>query len=192
MADINLIPQEVRKEQTKKQVVKTTTIFSIIILIVVVGISAFLFFRAQNLKNQAKVVNDHIESLRSEITSMSKIEIAGRNLDQKYSTVKSILSSRDKYSILMREFKGRVPATITIDTFGTGKENTINISGYGMDYISIAQFVNNLANKNYTGATRGYEDLFSEVELNSVNLDAQTSKARFFIVITFNGDLLKK
>uniref|UniRef100_A0A7C4XTB3 Uncharacterized protein n=1 Tax=candidate division WWE3 bacterium TaxID=2053526 RepID=A0A7C4XTB3_UNCKA len=137
-------------------------------------------------------MNANIESLRSQISSMSRIEITARNLDQKYSTVKSIMETRNKYSVLTSEFKKRIPDTIKVDTFGTGKDSTINVSGTGVDYISIAQFVNNLADKKFSGAASGYEELFSEVSLNSVNLDSQTSNARFFIVVTLNSDLLKK
>jgi Tfp pilus assembly protein PilN len=192
MADINLIPQEVKKEQAKKQVVKSSTYVSVFLLVVVGAVSAFLFFRTVSVKSQIKSTNGHIEELRSQINSMSRIEITARNLDQRYSTIKSVFDSRARYSLLMTEFKKRIPETIKVDTFGTGKDNTLNVSGSGADYISIAQFVNNLADKKFPGAKSGYEDIFSEVALNSVNLDAQTSKARFFIVITLDGGVLSK
>ncbi len=192
MADINLIQQEVKQEQAKQQVVKSTTTFSIILLVLMVLISGFFFFRNFNTKNQISEMDSSITKLRADINTMSDVEIVARNLDAKYSTIKDIMATRDYYDILMSEFKARIPNNVSIDTFGTGRANTINVSGTGSDYIAIAKFVQNLSNKNFEGAKSGLEELFTDVTLNSVNLDAQTSDARFFVVVTINPGLIKR
>lgn len=192
MADINLIPQEVKKEQAKEQVVKSTTLFSVIILVIMVLVSGFMFFRNLNTRNQITSVNSSIESLRGDIVQLANVEVVARNLDTKYITLQEIFSSRNYYHILMSEFRQRIPRNVSIDTFGTGRENTINVSGSGSDYIAIAQFVRNLSDQDFEGAGPGLENLFIDVTLNSVNLDAQTSDARFFVVVTFNPELIKQ
>ena len=86
----------------------------------------------------------------------------------------------------------RVPATVEIETFGTGRGNTVNVSGIGADYIAIARFINDVSDANFSEAADGLGGLFSNVSLNSVSLDVQTDKARFFIVLTIEESLLKK
>lgn len=192
MADINLIPQEVKKEQAKKQVLKSTTALSIVMLVIMVLITGFFFLRNLNTKNQIKDLDTAISKLRTDINTMSDVEIVARNLDAKYSTIKGIMSNRDYYDILMSEFKARIPNNVSIDTFATGRGNTINVSGIGSDYIAIAKFVQNLSDDKYEGATPGLEGIFTDVTLNSVNLDAQTSDARFFLVVTIDPGLIKQ
>ena len=94
--------------------------------------------------------------------------------------------------MLLTEFKKRIPSTILIDSFTLGRDNTVSVSGTGSDYISIARFLRDLPDPAFPGAGQGLESVFTEVSLNSVNLDAQDDNADFFIVITFDENLLMK
>lgn len=192
MADINLIPQEEKQEQKKQQAVKSSTTLSIVMFFVVAGIAGYMFYQTSTIKAEIKGHEGNITNLRYDIENMAEIEIVARNLGQRYETLKEILGTRLHYSLLMSEFQKRIPSTVELDTFGTGRGNTINVSGQGADYISIAKFVNDLANDEFEGAEPGLQGLFTDVALNSVNLDAQTNKARFFIVVTVNESLLLK
>jgi len=183
MADINLVPQEIKVEQQRTQVVKRTTLVALIFALIVGLISAYLIFQSQSIKSQISKLNSSINSLRGDINGLSEIEVSARNLEMKSKTVDSVLASRMYYSMLLEKFKEKIPPTVTIDTFGTGKDNTVNVSGSGSDYLAIAQFVNNLSES---------ADLFPSVSLNSVSLDSQSSQAKFFIVLTVNPEVLKK
>ena len=190
MADLNLIPQEEKQEQKKQKMVKSSTMLSIVLFFIVAGIAGFMFYQDASIKKEISGHEVNITNLRNDIQTLSEIEIVARNLGQRYETLKEILETRKYYSLLMKEFQKRVPPTVELDTFGTGRGSTINVSGQGADYISIAKFVNDLADDDFEGAEPGFEGLFTDVALNSVNLDVQTNKARFFIVVTVNESLL--
>lgn len=189
--NINLVPEEVKKEQSKKKLVKKTTLFAILIT-VLIGLGAgYLVARTYMIKNKIEESTTRIESLRNDIKGMQEIEVKARKLDKQYTTIKSVLATRTQYSKLLNELKVRLPSSAEIETFTTGKEGTINISGKGSDYLAVAEFVSNLSNNEYENATSGLEKLFVNVSLNSVNLDTQSNKARFFIVVKLNEELLK-
>ncbi len=193
MADnINLVPQEEQKQQEKVQTVKKSTYLAIALFVLVAGVTGFFYY--QNLQTNQNIAkhNASIELLRGQIEKQAEIEILARNLGTKYNTLQGILNSRNYFSLFMQEIKARVPDSVQIDTFSIGKQNTVNISGTGTDYISIARFIRNVSNDSFTGAAEGFENLFTDVTLNSVNLDAQTSEARFFIVVTYDEGLLKQ
>ncbi len=192
MADINLIPQSEKQEQAKERAVKNSTIITIILSLMAMILGAYMFYQNDLLKKAIQDRDNNISALRNDIQTMSEVEISARNLDQKYQTLKNIMSTRNNYSILLSEFKKRIPSTIEVETFGLGKDSTVNVSGQGNDYISIAKFINDLSDAKFSTAGNGLGALFKDVSLNSVNLDAQTNKAKFFIVITVDENLLKK
>lgn len=192
MADINLIPQQEKQEQAKVKAVKSSTVLSIVMFFLVAGVAGYMFYQTSTIKNTIVGHDTNITNLRNDIETLSEIEISARNLGQRYNTLKGILETRDHYSILLAEFKKRIPPTVELDTFGTGRGATINVSGQGTDYISIAKFINDLVDNDFSEASEGLGGLFTDVALNSVNLDAQTNKARFFIVVTVDESLLKK
>jgi len=190
MPDINLIPQSEQQEQKKQKAVKSSTTLSIVLFFIVAGVAGYMFYQSNSIKNEIKNHEGSITNLRGDIENMAEMEIVARNLGQRYDTLREILDTRKHYSILMHEFQKRIPSTVEIDTFGTGRGSTINVSGQGADYISIAKFVNDLADDDFEEADDSLKGLFTDVALNSVNLDAQTNKARFFIVVTVNESLL--
>lgn len=192
MADINLIPNSEKKEQVKVKAVKATTIVSIVVLILVSAVGFYLFTQTSSLKQKMELSKGNTDILRQDIQNLSETEIVARNLGQKYATISEIFKTRNYFSIMQDEFKKRVPEFVEIATFGIGRDNTINVSGEGGDYIAIARFINNLSDMKFEGADPALSGLFTDVSLSSVNLDTQSSKAKFFIVITYDPALLHK
>lgn len=64
MADINLVPQEIKTEQQRTQVVKKTTLIALAIAVLTGIASAFLLFQTQSIKATTAQVNRNIQSLR--------------------------------------------------------------------------------------------------------------------------------
>ncbi len=191
---INLIPQEEKAEQAKESVVRFSSVISVVFLLVVIAVSGFYWFRNRSISNQIDVHQQNIEDLRTDISALSEIEVVARSLDAKYKTLDEIYKTRRKYSTLLSELEARVPETVSIDSFSlSGDELTeINISGKGQDYLSIARFLSTLSDKQFPQAGEGFENLFTDVSLNSVNLDSQSLSVSYFIVVTFDEELLPK
>jgi Tfp pilus assembly protein PilN len=177
---INLIPQEERIQQTKTKVVKLSTILSVILLIVVAGVGGYFYYKAYTLRSNIKDLDSSITNLRTEISSLSEIEIQARNLYKKSTILQSIFNERIYYSTLLTELEASIPDGVDIQSFGLGKESTIVISGNAATYNYVQELTNRLLER----------DIFTSVALNSVGLQNKDDSIIFFIVVTYDEDLL--
>lgn len=189
-AGIDLIPQEEIQEQKKVKLVKSGTVVAIILGILVGVISAGVIYVNSELTSQIKVLDESIAAHRAEVQSLQSIEVIARNLSKKYNTLKDLFDSKIYHSLLIREVEARKPESVRITSFTLDETGRLTISGDASDYLSVSQFVNNLANQNYTGGISGLGALFQGVTLNSVSLDKQSNSANYFIMLNINTSVL--
>lgn len=190
MQDINLLPQSEIQEQTKVRAVKLSTLFSIIMLLAVMGFSGYILYLNNQSKTKIADLDAEIDAFRNEITSMSATEVTVRNLDKKYNALKTIFSVQKKYSLLIQEIRIRKPAELTVDSMDL-KDGKLNINGSANNYIAIAQFINNLLNKNFEGGNAGLKEVFTAVSLNSVSMESSKNTIQYFIVVDFDSTKLR-
>jgi len=179
---INLIPQGEKQEQTKTEVVKLSSLLTIALVVIVGAVSAYAFYQITSLKKESKQLDQRIADSRLQIQGLASIEITARNLGSRYQTLQQISKQRVLYSKLLQELKARTPAEVTIKDLNVTGDNKMTVSGDGDNYISIASFINKLLEN---------KALFTTVTLNSVNLNSSKNRADFFIVVTFDPEVLK-
>jgi Tfp pilus assembly protein PilN len=179
---INLIPKIEVVEQRKTRWVKLSSIVMIILALVAVGVSGFIIYKTSQLKSQISTKASSMSGLRTQIQALADIEINARNLDQKYRAIISLLDTKQYHSILVEELQAQTPSDVIVDSFTFGREDAINLSGTGSDYLSISTFIDQLLDT----------DLFTEVTISSVSLEKSTNRAKYFIVVSYNTELLKK
>lgn len=188
---LNLIPQSEKQEQNRERLVKVSSIITIVLAIFTAIVGGFLYYRVYTIKDQLKIKEQSITKLKSDIQSLSSIEISARNLGSRFNTLQTLLKNRFVFSKLLDELQNRIPSSVEMESFSLGKEDyTFNISGKGADYLAVSKFITALSNPDDKQAKEGLEKLFTDVTLNSVSLDNQTSKANYFMVITFDPSLL--
>ena len=180
---INLIPQEEKQEQSKTQLVKLSTLFTILLLIVVGLLSAYFFYQVTGIKGQIREHENNIEDLRTEIQGLSTIEISARNLDTRFHALKSIYTSRVYFSGLLDEINKHVPETIILMDMTVNPGNKVTITGESNDYISISKFITDLS---------ADEKIFATVTLNSVSLENRANKITFFILVEYKPEALMR
>lgn len=190
MSNINLIPQTEVKEQNKTKAVKSSTVISFVFLVVCIFIGAYLFYLNNQISTQMDSVKSEINSLRSDVQGLSDVEISARNLEKKYNVLNKMFSERPKYSLVLQELDSRRPSDLEIQSLDV-KPGSMNISGVADNYIAIANFVNNLIDKNFSNGISELKELFTEVSLNSVSLEGATNKVKFFIVVSFDESKIK-
>ena len=134
-------------------IVPLICVIAVLVLLVTLGFTGYILYLNKLDKDKIARLDAQIDSSRKEITSMSSIEVTVRNLDKKYNALKKILGNQKKYSLLLQELRTRKPSEITIDSLDL-KEGRLNINGAADNYIVIAQYINNLLNKNYEGVSR--------------------------------------
>ena len=188
---INLVPQEEVTEQKKSKPVRFSTVFSVILLIAVSGIGAFLIYQKNTLQAQVDALDAEVGTLRSDINSLSAIEVTARNLDQKYQVLGEMFDTRQYYSLLLEEVRTRTPDNVKVGNFNID-EASIDLNGEGSDYISVATFMNNLLDKNFEGGDPNLNSLFTSVSLNSVSLKGKEGGVTFVIVVSFDPAILKR
>src|SRR3989338_5153115 len=187
---INLVPTHEKSQQQKEKLVKAGTIVSIILLVLTIGIAGYYFYSISRIKETSKTLDSDIEVLRSDIKKLADIEISGRNLYTKFLTLKLVFGNRLYYSFLLEELQKRVPSDVFIESLTASRLGELSISGSASNYLSIAKFINTLTDQKFSLAGKGLEKLFTDVKLNSVNLDVQTDSAKFFIVVSYDGKVL--
>lgn len=187
---INLIPRQEVAIQTETKLISLSTIISYVVLGVVSLVSIIFLVISINTKNQLASLDANIESIRASIKAQSPIEIVARNLDKKYEVLMGIFNERNYYSKLLSELYVRKPEGVEILDFSIHEDNTIDISGKADVYLQVADFTNRLVNENFTDGNPALRKLFTEVTLNSVNLES--SGAGFSIKIKFDPSRLKE
>ncbi|OGC38518.1 hypothetical protein A3K42_00795 [candidate division WWE3 bacterium RBG_13_37_7] len=189
---INLIPQQEMQKQIETKALNVSTIVSLVVLGIVVIASIYFLVVNGGKRNQIKTLDNNIAGLRSNVSSLSSIEIVARNLDKKYKVLNSIFKDRTYYSLLMQEINSRKPDTIKLIDLISREGGKMNISGRADNYIAVADFTNKLLDGNFGGGNPQLKDLFTEVTLNSVNLENQGGGVDFSIVIQFKQERLQK
>jgi Tfp pilus assembly protein PilN len=188
---INLVPREVKTEQVKVQVVRASTVITILLLLVIGSVAGYYTYTNIATKSAIKDNEAQIVKLRKDIESMADIEVVARNLDKKYSSIKTILSVRTYYSSLMEETKTRIPAEVMLNEFVLNKNGTLSLDGSGQTYLSISEFFRNLSAPS-EGTDPKFETLFSDVTLNSVSFDNRDNTAKYSITTKFSEEALRR
>jgi len=189
---INLVPSHEKSQQQKEKLVKVGTVVAVILLFISIIVAGFYLYKINKLKETSKTLDSDIEVLRSDIKKLADIEISGRNLYTKFLTLKLVFGNRLYYSFLLEELQKRVPSDVFIESLTASRLGELSISGSASNYLSIAKFINTLTDQKFSLAGKGLEKLFTDVKLNSVNLDVQTDSAKFFIVVSYDGKVLKR
>jgi|SRR3990167_7685370 len=192
--NLDLIPQEEKSLRTKERAgrasFKITTVLFILTLIFSLGVYLYV----ASLDSSISQTQASVDDKKRKINDKAELEILARNLDSKYKILSELFGTRFYYSVLLDELSDRLPTTVSINSVDTSTPDTVSLTGEATDYISLAKFLNSLADPSLssTSANTKEENLFTEVLINSVNLDPINSKARFNFTLSVDTELLKK
>ena len=191
-ANIDLIPAEERIKRSKEKAKKLVLVVSLILFVLTLGASGYVYYKIKQLDQQTAEIIAQVETKKAKIEEKAGIEIAARNLDSKYKVLSQILADRLYYSKLLDELVLRTPENITITSIDSSVQDTASLAGVALDYISLAKFLNSLADPKVASASASAENLFKEVVINTVTLDPLDASARFNLSVTLDAELLKK
>ena len=193
-AEIDLIPTEERVRRSKEKAKKIALIACIVLFVVTLGASIGLYYYINGIDNKISSLNQEIEAKRAKIKDKSPIEIAARNLDSKFKVLSDLLSSRLYTSLFLEELSSRTPSSISILSLDSSVPETVSLSGSAVDYISLAKFLNSLADPKLASSSASVngQNMFKEVLINTVTLDPLDSKPKFNLSLTLDTNLLKK
>ncbi len=182
--DINLLTKEEKQEQIQTKVVKFSAIFSVALFVIVAILSGYFFYSAKKLESKIAAEDAKIANLRGSIQEMSSVEISARNLYQRFSAIDNIFTSRVFYSFLLEHFNSKVPAGVTLDSFGFTGSNEISISGEAPNYLAVSEFLRNLN-------MQENPQVFTSALLTSITLNSANGTVKYAIVINYDVEALK-
>jgi Tfp pilus assembly protein PilN len=189
---INLIPQQEVQEQERTKLLSLSTIFAIAILVSALGVTIFLTVKTYQIKDSIKKTDANIENLRSQIRSLSSVEITARTVDKKFKVLDVMFKTGSNFSLLMEEINARRPENVFMTDFNIRQSGEILLSGSGKDFLAVSAFMSSLVDKNFSKGNNLLKELFKSVTLSSVNLEKRTGLINFTIAITYEPKLLVK
>jgi len=189
---INLIPQQEVQEQERTKLLSLSTIFAIAILVLTLGVTIFLTVKTYQIKDSIKKTDANIENLRSQIRSLSSVEITARTVDKKFKVLDVMFKTGSNFSLLMEEINARRPENVFMTDFNIRQSGEILLSGSGKDFLAVSAFMSSLVDKNFSKGNSLLKELFKSVTLSSVNLEKRTGLINFTIAITYEPKLLVK
>lgn len=175
--DVNLLPEQVKKERKTTKVFHKVTLVSVVIFSLLLLLSLGIFLYSSNLQSNEKKLDSQIKKELTKLESFSFIEELAQKISVRSTQLNQILSTRSNYSILLREISNITPPQISIETLTSDSARKVTISGEAQGYIDLAKFLEAVANSSKEGGK------FSSVTLNSVSLDRQTGVAKFSLSI---------
>lgn len=189
---VNLIPREERLEQSRKRLIKVSSLVAVFLALAVSGLSVFVGLRNNKLRTQIQEVDTQIAKSRQDIKNLKDLEINARVLDTQYKLLTQFFATRKNYSYLLVELKKRVPAPVAIGSVslsGDAKDQ-LNLTGTAQDYLPIATLLATLTNRDFLLAEDKLKQLFISAAIRTVSYNADKSNVEYFIVADFAPGLL--
>lgn len=182
MADINLLPTDVRAfEQKTKQVkiLKLVGVGSLLLAVVISGTLVGLFLITRQGRT---VANKSVAGLETVLAGSQEKENSAKALVAKSSELLKVLRVTPRYSRLLSALSAKVPADVNIKELTVTSPTKVNVSGDAAGYLSLSQFLKVL--------TADSNDIFSGETLQSVVLDNQTGRVQFVMLVSIRENSL--
>lgn len=183
MAEINLLPHDVRAIEKKTKQGKEIKLLAIGLLVVSVIVSSVFLGLWIVTKQSAEATTTAATRIETELTtSQSKIDSA-LVLVAKLGELNTLLKSSPRYTLLLTALSQKIPADVNIKELSVVSPTKVNLSGDSSGYQSLAQFLKVL--------TSDSTSIFSGETLQSVVLDNQTGRVQFVLLVTVkDGSLI--
>jgi len=185
MADVDLLPKNLKVERKRVKIFHKLNIVSISIFVLLLITSLVIHFYSVSLTNKDTGLQSDIKKELTKIESFSFIEELSQDIFVRYSNAKSIFNTRSNYSLLLESITHITPPQVKIDTLISNSPNKATLTGEAQGYIDLAKFLGAVAEQ-----AEKDEGIFIGVSLNSVSLDKQTGVAKFSLSLVIKKGAL--
>lgn len=168
--DINLLPEQLRKERVKTQAVFLTNTASLVLLIFF-GLAVLLsfYFRLRFLQN-LNTINQEVARVESEISEKRISEGSYRALKEKIAGVDTQFKTAYSHSFLLENL-GKISAGIQTTSLEVSKDKKVVVSGIAPSFSQLSGFFSQLAQQ---------EDFINFLP-SSVSKDYKTGQVSFSV-----------
>lgn len=184
MIKINLLPQEMQREEGAKKQLQLA-IFSIIVVVCLLMFWGLGMRSSLNSKQkELKIAEEELAKVSVLVAAVEQKKLQKEALDRKWGIVEKLLQGRFKWAMIMDELQKSLPKSIWLTSMqGTKTEtgNLLSINGMSFDHFAIADFVTHLEDNEY----------FENVELLSIT-EATGGDKNTRTTLNFNITLTSK
>ncbi|OIP97225.1 hypothetical protein AUJ94_02720 [bacterium CG2_30_40_12] len=186
MQDINLIPEELKKQKKLELQLKGLFKTSLGFLILSILTSAGLLVYKTSLDKSLSDLIVKIDTEEQKISALESMESKMYVLGEKLVFAQKILNSRLNYSSLLREFGGVLPSGVYLTDVAIASSDKTTIGGITSSYAMLSELVKNISNSSLMG-----NSIFEYSEVTSVNLKEEVSRIEFSMNVYLKKDALK-
>ncbi|MBU1016632.1 MAG: PilN domain-containing protein [Patescibacteria group bacterium] len=185
MQDINLIPEELKRQKRREIQIKGLFKWSIVLcslsIIVSVGLLAYKLVLNKTLNG----TNEEIVVEEQKIVSLKDMESKMTILGEKLTFIQKVLDSRLLYSKLLKELGKISPSGVYLTDIAVSGPDKATIGGVTASYAMLSELVKNIADNSLLG-----ESIFDYSEVTSVNLREETARIEFSMNIYLKKGVL--
>ena len=155
MPEINLLPEEERKQAASQQLRKKLNRYSIGVLLIAVLVSAAVFGYWAQLLRTDRQLSGKIEDLSQDLQRLSNVENLARILKAKLSTIVAISGKTQNYESLMNDISQLIPSQVALSGVTVSDKGLITLTG---NAVAAGEFSNLMASflkrdSKFTGVT---------------------------------------
>jgi Tfp pilus assembly protein PilN len=178
---INLLPEEGREEERKKERKKLLTLASIGILILVGALTASTYVYSAYLAHQDSDYKISIDSSSKSLESFKSVETLYRTVNNKIVRLQGLLASYPRNSLVLDDVAAFTPAGVSLSSLTFDSTGKLAVSGVATSATTFGDFVNILKD-----ATKGGTK-FANVEIVAVAGGGKQGDYRFSLSMTRKG-----
>lgn len=165
MAEINLLPEEERKQVETKKVKQKVRKYSSLALIATIIVSVFVFAFWVVLVQQDRQLTTKIDDLSSQIKNLSNVESLARVLKNKLSSIVSISAKSQNFEDLLNNVSQIIPAGVTLSDLTVSDQGLITLTGTAVSASEFSSLVTTLSHQDASRAN------FTTVTVESLTRD---------------------
>ena len=165
MTEINLLPEEERKEVAAKRLKSRVIVFSIgaVILAALISIAVFGYWGV--LIAQEKQLGDKISKLEQQIEGLKTIEGLARVLKNKLAAIVVISGKTQNFDKILGDITQVIPQGVTLSDLTVSDKSVVTLTGNAVSATEFSNLVTALLRQDAGGAN------FSDVAVESVSRD---------------------
>lgn len=184
MATINLLPPEFKENiyYSKKNIQAIRKLWIVFIAISILGLTFFALYKF--LSADLYTIKKDVIFAEGNIASYGDLEKDAKKLSEHLSTIEKIQNDYPYFSKILSEITSLLPknSNLTYIKLFKNTKDRVSITGLAENKRAVAIFREALENSS----------LFSDVDIEAITVDVQTTKEKFTISLTLEKDSLKK
>lgn len=165
MPEINLLPEEERKEVAQAKLKRKIAIYSFAALVITIVISFMIFGYWLTLKRTDDRLSLQISNLTSQIQQLSNVENLARTLKTKLAAISGISQKSQNFENLLSDVAQITPPGVTLSDLTVSDQNLITLAGTANSAPEFSGFVTTILKPGVTAAD------FSNVTVESLTRD---------------------